>query len=107
MEKIFVNIDKIDDSIHSQEDFDECIYGGVDKLLSAKKYTDCLFCTTLDNEYASELFYFLEGNAEIVNVHDNMILHKLDEIMFVLIDNSDEQVIVCLRKDASSIEEFI
>jgi hypothetical protein len=36
-----------------------------------------------------------------------MILHKLDEIMFVLIDNSDEQVIVCLRKDASSIEEFI
>lgn len=107
MEQIFQKITQIDDSVNSQEEFDMCAYGGADKLLHANSYEDCLFATTVENEYVSELFYFLEGNSETILHQDNMVLHKLDGIMFVLIDNHEEQDIVILKKDKETIENFI
>lgn len=107
MEEIFKKINKIDDSVNSQDDFDQCFYAGADKLLNSRSFDDCLFATTLNNEYVSELFYFLEGNSEILLHQDNMTLHKLDDIKFVLIDNHEEQGIVIHNHDKETVENFI
>lgn len=105
--ELFQKINQIDDSVNNQEDFDMCAYGGADKLLNAKSYDECLFATTVDNELVSELFYFLEGNSETILHQDNMVLHKLDDITFVLIDNHEEQGIVILKRNKETIENFI
>lgn len=103
----FKSITSIDDSIHSQEEFDICFYSGSDKLLEAKSYEDCLFCSINDDDDVSELFYFLEGNSETLLHQDNMTLNRLDDIKFVLIDNNEEQGIVILKINQDTVENFI
>lgn len=105
--EIFVSIQKIDNAVFCQEEFDVSFFGGADKLLNAKDYKSCMFLLTDDNEINSELYYFLEGASDVELIQDNMSLNKLDEIKFVLIDDFEKQGIVILKRDQETVENFI
>ena len=59
--------------IESQEDFNSSMFSGSEDLLQSEWY-DCLIASNYDGDSLSELFYFIEGNAEHIKHEGDMLL---------------------------------
>lgn len=103
---IFHRFCDIYDFIRSQEDFNSSMFSGCEELL-ATEWDKCLIASNYDEESLSELFYFLEGNAEHISHQDNFLLCKMDETEMVLYDDYETLAIIIRSKDKQQLESFI
>lgn len=104
---VFKTPRQIDKDINSQEDFDIGRFSGSDKLLQLDDYNKCLIAFDEENDYISELYYFIEENGELKETEDNLNLYELDETKIVLIELFDQIAIIIRKIDKNEIENFL
>lgn len=103
---IFHRFKEIYEHIQTEEDFNSSMFAGSEELL-ATQWDKCLIASNYDEDTLSELFYFLEGDAEHIQHQDNLLLCKMDGIEVVLYDDYETLAIIIKIKDKEQIESFI
>lgn len=103
---IFHKFGEIYDFIQSEEDFNSSMFSGCEEMLGTQ-WNKCVIASNYDEDSLSELFYFIEGNAEHIKHEDNMLLCKMDNTEIILYDDYETLAIIIQSKDKEQLESFI
>src|SRR5689334_18548102 len=100
---MFHKLHEVRKELETREDFEDSEFFDAEQLLKlTEEYL--LYAFSGIDDGVEELYFFLHDNSQIIQREGDYLLCELDEKRFVLLDTTEEYIIVINRGDE---EEFI